>query len=111
EFDFTYEQMEGIFNDFTVQFKTDANVEITWMIQGKSILEQQPLYNFKKEGLYDVTAFSINENGCKTELYKPVAVMKDFHFYAPDAFTPNNDGVNDLFLPPVLNEIDYHYDF
>lgn len=110
EFDFTYEQKEGIFNDFTVQFKTDANVQLKWLIQEKAINEQQPLYDFKKEGLYDVTAFSINENGCKTELYKPVAVVKDFHFYAPDAFTPNNDGVNDVFLPPVLNEIEYHYD-
>lgn len=110
EFDFTYEQKEGIFNDFIVQFKPEARVDLNWLIQGNKVEEQEPLYNFRKEGLYDVTAYSINDNGCKTELYKPVAVMKDFHFYAPNAFSPNADGTNDIFLPPLLEEMDYHYE-
>lgn len=110
EFDFTYEQKEGLFNDFIVQFKPEANVDLNWLIQGNEIEEQEPLYNFRKEGLYDVTAYSINDNGCKTELYKPVAVMKDFHFYAPNAFSPNADGINDIFLPPLLEEMEYHYE-
>ena len=109
EWDFTYEQMEGIFDDFTVQFITDANVPLSWQIQNQLIEAQQPLHNFNEEGLYDVTATSKDENGCITEVYKPIAVLQDFKLYAAEAFTPNADGVNDEFLPPALENIEYNY--
>lgn len=108
-FDFTYQQMEGIFNDFKVQFKTQTNLPLTWLIEDHEILAQQPSFVFPKEGLYDVTVYSVNEKGCTTEVYKPVSVVQDFILYSADAFTPNGDGINDGFLPPALMEIEYPY--
>lgn len=109
EWDFSYEQMEGIFNDFKVQFKTNSKYALKWQIEDQIITAQQPVYDFKKEGLFDVTAYAIDHKGCTTEIYKPVAVQKDFHLFSPDAFTPNDDGINDGFLPPLLQDINYPY--
>ena len=36
-------------------------------------------------------------NGCESEMQKEVVVHPDFAVYAPSAFTPNGDGLNEVF--------------
>jgi gliding motility-associated-like protein len=38
-----------------------------------------------------------NSYGCKDTVMKPVDIGPNFTFYIPNTFTPNGDGVNDLF--------------
>ncbi|MFZ9455299.1 MAG: gliding motility-associated C-terminal domain-containing protein, partial [Bacteroidia bacterium] len=44
---------------------------------------------------------TVNDLGCSDTLTKNIEVLEDYHVYVPDVFTPNGDGLNDVFKPLV----------
>lgn len=58
-------------------------------------------------GLQTVTQHVMNEYGCKDEITGQVAV-EGYSFFAPNTFTPDNDGLNDLWLPKLTGVTEYH---
>jgi gliding motility-associated-like protein len=63
-----------------------------------SILKD-PLFAYADTGCYQVVLIARNSAGCTDSVKKKVCILPEFTFYAPDAFTPNADGLNDLWLP------------
>lgn len=63
-------------------------------------------YTFSNGGLFTVTQTVVNPAGCASTATGQVAVNGTV-FYAPTAFSPNNDGMNDVWLPSVLGVTDY----
>jgi gliding motility-associated-like protein len=57
----------------------------------------EPSYIFPGSGTYDVKLITINSNGCKDSVFREIIVDFVLTFYAPNAFTPNQDNVNDSF--------------
>lgn len=55
---------------------------------------------------YCVTAS--NSNGCKSDACLKVDVVKESTLYVPNTFTPNGDKLNDVFLVPATNLIEYN---
>lgn len=49
----------------------------------------------------------ISDHGCKDTIVKPILVGDDFGIYVPDAFSPNGDGVNDIFQPKGFGITNY----
>ncbi|MCB0430644.1 MAG: PKD domain-containing protein [Flavobacteriales bacterium] len=56
---------------------------------------QNPSYNYDEIGVYSVTLIVTDANGCKDTIIKTLEVFMPPAI--PNAFTPNNNGVNDKF--------------
>ncbi|MBP1639589.1 MAG: hypothetical protein H6Q17_1172 [Bacteroidetes bacterium] len=58
-------------------------------------INQTHTYNIKKGGYYDVVLTTTDLNGCKSSSQKRIWITNDTEL---NTFTPNGDGLNDVFL-------------
>ena len=61
-----------------------------------------PLHEFEDPGIYDVMLMVADSNQCIDSVIHRITMYYDFVLHVPTAFTPNDDGVNDLFAPKGL---------
>jgi gliding motility-associated-like protein len=66
---------------------------------GDSSSFQHPTYSYKDTGNYKVVMVVYNDLGCKDTAINTLKVVGNLIIYAPNAFTPNGDGINDVFAP------------
>ena len=64
---------------------------------GGSSDEFQPVHTYSQAGNYNVCLEAINEHGCNETICQPIVVIPPIFWGIPNAFSPNNDHVNDLF--------------
>lgn len=90
-----------------VGFTNNSSVDATsffWEFGQGGILgsdvNANPLLTFPDDvpGNYPVELTVTNADGCQDSITYIVIIDGVFAWYAPNAFTPNNDGVNDLFF-------------
>ncbi|MDP1799963.1 MAG: PKD domain-containing protein [Bacteroidota bacterium] len=93
---------------------TIANPEVTFSnlstVLGNNIYQWQianlyqlndvnPKVVFPVAGDYEVTLTATTIHGCKDVVTKVIQVKNDHGIYIPSSFTPNFDGLNDIFIP------------
>lgn len=80
-----------------------------WYFGDSIINEDTWKYSPNKSGKYRVKLIAENQYGCKDTTIKSI----DFTYLMPvqlaDAFTPDGDGINDVFGPQVLNYESYQF--
>ena len=73
---------------------------------GGSSDQSSPSYIFQGAGVFNVTQTVINEYGC-TDVAQGEIGVNGTLFYAPNSFSPNNDGVNDAWQPVTTGTAAY----
>ena len=56
-------------------------------------------YTFEDVGTYYVGLSVITEDGCVEEITDSVIIEENYVVFTPTSFTPNGDGLNDVFMP------------
>ena len=82
-------------------YSVGSVVEWDWDFAGLGFSsDEDPVWQFPSDvaGEYPVTLTVTDINGCVDSVYRIVQVNDFFSLYVPNAFTPNNDGINDVFF-------------
>jgi len=63
---------------------------------------ENPSHIYDDPGVYDVMLIVRDVNECMDSITRNIIMYYDFVLHVPNAFTPNNDGDNDQFIPQGL---------
>jgi gliding motility-associated-like protein len=78
--------------------QTSGAVEYHWSFgDGNSSNYINPEHQYQQIGSYMVELVAVSINECKDTVHYTVKIKDEFTFYAPTAFSPDNDGINDYF--------------
>lgn len=81
-------------------------VDWTYSIEGQEVREPSFDHVFAGPGQYLITQMVVSEDGC-TDATTRLVIVSDHLFYAPTAFTPDEDGKNDTWKPVVTGAREY----
>ena len=61
-------------------------------------------------GLFEACLVATSSTGCSDSLCRSIPILDDFRVHVPNAFTPNGDGINDVFFPALIGQDRERYD-
>lgn len=98
---------------FFFDLSTGTNItNYSWNFgDGHSSYVQEPshAYHLQESDLMTVRLMVTNSDGCSDDTIQIVPVEDNFAFFVPNAFTPNTDGLNEVFLPKVHDVVNYEF--
>lgn len=65
---------------------------------------------YTKPGHYTIQLQVKNQFGCESRARKTVVVEPEFRFWIPNTFTPDDNGINDVFKPSVIGMQNYSFE-
>ena len=80
-------------------------VEYIWSFgNGEGSAEEHPSVEYARPGTYNTQLLVVNEFGCTDVHSQSIDVTTDLYVYTPNAFTPDNDGLNDAWAPSIIGQ-------
>ncbi len=92
-------------NLYTFSTINRGDIVYNWKLDNHSFDVTSFDYEFKFDGVYDVNLFMEDEHGCKRDVETKLNVKIEHNYAMPNAFTPNEPGVNSHF-GPVFSEME-----
>ncbi|MCX7729301.1 MAG: PKD domain-containing protein, partial [Bacteroidia bacterium] len=68
-----------------------------------------PSHEYLYAGTYTVILIAMNNQGCYDNIAKVLYVEPEFHIYIPNVFTPDGNGLNDIFQPKGIGIDESNY--
>jgi gliding motility-associated-like protein len=66
-------------------------------------------HSYSVPGNYSVMQVVVNELDCRDTAYQDVTIQQEFLFWIPNAFTPDENALNDSFKPVIYGVRDYRF--
>ena len=105
---------DGIANVHFIDFSQNA---FTWVwdfgdqwSNSNTSSEPAPDHIYTHSGIYTVHQTVISDFGCTDSTSHMVSIQKPFYFYVPNCFTPDGDGINEIWLPQGEGVDESNYD-
>ncbi len=95
EVDFRYTINNGLLS--LENLSSDVE-EIQWAFLGNKTMEESPVFKLQYSDDYLVSVKITNSEFCSSQKKKIISYKVDHHIFAPNAFSPDGDGVNDEFF-------------
>jgi len=95
--DFSYRYLKHSTLRFQPVFSSDVVSWIWDFGDGNFSEDEEPTHTYADTGFYDVRLIVFNQYGCSDTILQPVYAYPPYVFYIPNTFTPNEDGINDVF--------------
>lgn len=87
-------------DDMILSNQSVGATNYVWSLWSDSIsIATDMVYPVNDTGHYDFQLLAINQFGCKDSTHAIITVNPSFAIYFPDAFTPNDNGNNDVYMP------------
>jgi gliding motility-associated-like protein len=83
---------------FVSDLSNNAQYVYYWIDYEYFLDEVSPKITFQDTGLYAIMQIATNDAGCSDTSLQYFEVQTGFRIYIPNSFSPNGDGLNDLFL-------------
>ncbi len=100
------ENITMLFPEVSITNTSEGSVDqIFTLPNGQSFDSESIDYSFLEPGNYAFELWVENEYGCVDSTQIVIPVEQVILIHVPNAFTPDGDGVNEVFVP-VLNDID-----
>ncbi len=88
-------------NNFPIPFIDNSFGANSWSwdfgAPGLTSTDQNPYFTYPEPGDYLVRLAIEDTLGCRDTTYRTITVQQEFNLYVPNAFSPDGDGVNELF--------------
>jgi len=97
-------------NGLLVNFEADGDKVVDWKWDfgdKKTASSQNPSHIYSRKGNYKVSVTAKNSVGCSSVALKDVNLKNEIDLLAPNAFSPDGNGVNDTWMPVALLNGDY----
>lgn len=98
-------------NSFTFSDESQGSVKSKWIFPDTVAYDESITRNFRKTGKYSVTLVVTNASGCSDSITNPVYVEIKLQAQLGNSFSPDGDGINDVFGPQVERPEDFNFEF
>lgn len=92
---------------------TDLSIDaVSWewdFGDGTTSTLQNPEHLYAETGSYEVCLTVQNEFGCEARICDSIDILAESLLNIPNAFSPNNDGINDEYIPINYGIENYHF--